>query len=811
MSTIFEIFFPMIMLIILIGLRQAFTINTYSYEAQEQNDEYFIKNKSFSIFNYTATDNIEKWNGLSVVPPLKICSRYNSYYTERPLIASIGIPAEIKKTTISDSLKFQNKIDFKLTDDSFKEFKSIEDMEEYIKDPLYGTEDNPLVCFGMSFSKADSKYKYTLHFFGYEEKEGIRDISDTQSGLYDNFQSGPDLKSYNLYRNNPYTYMMKLVNQYILRKETDNPNAELNFGLAAMKYIDYREDTFGDFLSNMITFFIVLAYMSPLSLYVFRMVEEKETKSKEGMKIMGLTEDIYFLSYFIQYTVIAFFSSFINAGLTKVLFNYVPYHILFFIYFLFSLDVFALIYFFQSFIDKTKIALVLSIVIYLIMYCFSLACSGEKSAKSLKTFLSIFPSVSMNNCFLVLAKFESHFRRFHSRDFSKVYNNFSVGISYLMFVVDFFLFLFIGYYLQNVLPHDFGIKKPWYFLCTSEHWCAQKKKRSMRVKNNTELKENNRSDENSEEIKLKLYKELYKDNPNFESEEVYKDKTKADDALRIRDIVKIFGDGKKAVDKVNLNLYKDEIFALLGHNGAGKTTLISMLTGIYESSGGEAFFDGMNILEGMNMDNFRSILGICPQHDILFEDLSVREHLEMFSIFKGVDNKLINDEINKTLNSFHMESIKNMIAKNLSAGQRRKLSIAISLVGGSKVIFLDEPSSGMDITSRRNLWEILKRQCDGKIIILTTHYMEEASVLGKRIGIINAGKMKCIGSPLFLIEKFGKFMSLNITKEEDANDKNIIDFISNLWKEVEYEILSEEILFRIPVKKEKKKKRKRYL
>jgi ATP-binding cassette subfamily A (ABC1) protein 3 len=141
-----------------------------------------------------------------------------------------------------------------------------------------------------------------------------------------------------------------------------------------------------------------------------------------------------------------------------------------------------------------------------------------------------------------------------------------------------------------------------------------------------------------------------------------------------------------------------------------------------------------------------------------------------------------------------------MIARNLSAGQRRKLSISIALIGGSEVIFLDEPSSGMDITSRRNLWEILKRQSEGKIIILTTHYMEEASVLGQRIGIINAGHMKCLGSPLFLIEKYGKYMSLNILKDEYADDKKIVEFVKTLAKNVEYEILSEEIMFRIPVR-----------
>ena len=206
---------------------------------------------------------------------------------------------------------------------------------------------------------------------------------------------------------------------------------------------------------------------------------------------------------------------------------------------------------------------------------------------------------------------------------------------------------------------------------------------------------------------IKAYETSAREDKNFEGEELYKDKTKLDDALSIENIVKIFGDGKKVVDNVSLNFYKDEIFALLGHNGAGKTTLISMLTGLYEATEGSAFYDGYDILDSNNMDKFRTILGICPQHDVLFDDLTIRKHLEMFCIFKGYTSNNIDNEINKTMHDFELDNIQNITSKNLSAGQRRKLSIAISLIGGSKVIFLDEPSSGMDITSRRNLWDIL--------------------------------------------------------------------------------------------------------
>ena len=826
-STLFEIFFPIIIIIVILALKQAFNVTTYTFKEKEENTEKYIADKSMSSFNYETIPNTEydqnsaSWLGLSALPPFQICSSKNAQYEERPIIASIGIPDGIKQQMIKDSENFQSIIKFKLTYQSFKEFDSVDELNNHIKSTEYLKDKSQLICFGLKFSydEDNKKYDYSLHFFDFEKtgKEGVEDIPSNKEGMFDPFQSGPDLDAYMKYKNGAYSYMMKIVNQYILRKETNNENAELNYGISAMKYEDYRVDSFGQFMGYMIGVMIVLAYMCPLSMYIYRMVGEKESKIKEGMKIMGLREGEYFLSYFIQYVIVNIFTSLVSAGLFKGILNYIPYHFLFFMMLLWSLNVFSLIYFFQSFIDKTKIALVLSLVIYFMMYCVSVACMFEGGKQYVKILLSLLPQVCLNNGILLMAKFQYHFRYFKNREFLDNYTNFSVGIMYLMFVVDFLLFLFIGFYLDNVLPHDFGIRKPFYFLCTLDFWSPGKSKNTLEIEKQLNVKINPeyktyKSKESYSNISNDDYENingLYGNSPNFESEEIYKDKNKKDDLLKIRNIVKIFGDGKKAVDSVNLNFYKDEIFALLGHNGAGKTTLISMLTGMYEATEGKAVYDDINILESSNMDKFREKLGICPQHDILFEDLNIKEHLEMFSIFKGVESNKVDDEVNKVMHDFQLDDIQNMIAKNLSAGQRRKLSIAISLIGGSKVIFLDEPSSGMDITSRRNLWEILKRQCEGKIIILTTHYMEEASVLGKRIGIINAGKMKCIGSPLFLIEKYGKYMSLNITKEENADNNKIIDFVTHLSDNIEYEPLSEEIMFRVPIKNDNNGKNKK--
>ena len=823
-STLFEVLFPIILILLVYAIRKAFTLETFEFEDQEISLENYIQNKSVSNFDgiigSASPDSKTRtfvWEGLSILPALRICSQFNTKFQKRPIIATIGDLEDIKNKIITDAQNdpYEGFLKIGLSDKNFKSFETIDDLNKYVQDPKYGQEGYDLICFGMRLEKNGHKYDYSLHYFDSVLSEGVRDIDNCKNGLFDRFQTGPDLESYKLYQSSGYTYIMKLINQYILQQELNDPSAKIDFAMLPMPYVNYRSDPFARFIGYMIPFFIIIAYMCPLCLYVYRMVSEKENKSKEGMKIMGLEEGTYFLSYFIQYFIISLIVSIINTVLLCYIFTKIPFYFLFLILFLWTMDVFAMIYFFQSFIDKTRVALILSLLIYFASYFLSMVCMNEGAAKALKIVMSILPPVCVELGIVLLGKFESHFIKFHARDYTKTYTNYSIFIMNLMQFIDFFLYLFLGYYLQNVLPHEFGIKKPWNFICLSCCSCDDKKKKNQNneriskelndkeeeinfnnIKNGTELapidsqKRNLKNNNESKETTVNKDK-------NFEGEDLYKDKTNPDDALRVENIVKVFEDGKRAVDNVSLNFYKDEIFALLGHNGAGKTTLISMLTGLYEATEGKAYYDGYDILDSNNINEFRKVLGICPQHDVLFDDLTIREHLEMFCIFKGFSTD-VESEINKTMHDFELDNIQNIIAKNLSAGQRRKLSIAISLIGGSKVIFLDEPSSGMDITSRRNLWDILKRQSEQKIIILTTHYMEEASVLGKRIGIINAGKMKCIGTPLFLIERFGKFMSLNITKEADAENQKIVDFIKERSPDMEYEILSEEIMFRIP-------------
>ena len=624
--------------------------------------------------DYVTLPKKDEDTGLSIIPTLKICSMLNSKYKPRPIIASVGVPEEItnKIKYEVDNYNINAPLAMLKLNIDIKKFESVDKLEEYVKDKKYGQEGYPEICFGISFKKeGDKKYDYALHYFDSMFDQGVRDVPNVLNGLFDQFSSGPDLTSYKLYQSSGYTYIMKLINEYILNEgKAEADKIKINFGIVAMPYEDYRSDPFSSVIGYFIPFFIVIAYMCPLCLYVYRMVGEKENKSKEGMKIMGLGEGTYFLSYFIQYFFISLIDSIVNTIFLSLLFTKIPFYYLFIVLFLWTLDVFALIFFFQSFIDKTRVALILSLLIYFVMFFISMACMGETSKKVVKIILSIFPAVCLELGIVLFGKFESHFRKFHPGDYTKTYTNYSLFIMNLMQIIDFFFYLFLGYYLQNVLPHEFGIKRPWYFVCTKSYWCGSQHKN----KKNEEAKKK-MNDEINEIDEIKIVDGMYsqkrlkkddkeekstyeeKNKKNFEGEELYQDKTNPDDALRIQNIVKIFGDGKKAVDNVNLNFYKDEIFALLGHNGAGKTTLISMLTGLYEATEGSAFYDGYDILDRNNMDKFRTILGICPQHDVLFDDLTIREHLEMFCIFKGYGSNDFDSEINKTLHDFELDNI----------------------------------------------------------------------------------------------------------------------------------------------------------
>lgn len=218
--------------------------------------------------------------------------------------------------------------------------------------------------------------------------------------------------------------------------------------------------------------------------------------------------------------------------------------------------------------------------------------------------------------------------------------------------------------------------------------------------------------------------------------------------IEIKNLTKKFKD-KIAVNNISLTINEGELFALLGTNGAGKTTTIKMMSTLILPTSGEIKVEGYDIRKD-NM-KIKEIINVSPQETAIAPNLTVKENLEFMAGVYKINNK--NEKINELVEDFKLQEVLKQKAKTLSGGWQRKLSIAISLINNPKILFLDEPTLGLDVIARRELWSVIKK-LKGKItIILTTHYMEEAECLSDRVGIMNKGKLIEVGTPKELIKK----------------------------------------------------------
>lgn len=208
---------------------------------------------------------------------------------------------------------------------------------------------------------------------------------------------------------------------------------------------------------------------------------------------------------------------------------------------------------------------------------------------------------------------------------------------------------------------------------------------------------------------------------------------------------------KIAVNNINLTIKEGELFALLGTNGAGKTTTIKMLSTLILPTEGEIKIAGYDIAK--DSVKIKEIVNVSPQETAIAPNLTVKENLDFMAGVYKIKNK--NEKIDKLVKTFKLQEVLKQKAKTLSGGWQRKLSIAISLINDPKVLFLDEPTLGLDVLARRELWAVIESLKRKITIILTTHYMEEAESLSDRVGIMDKGKLIAVGTVKELMQKAG--------------------------------------------------------
>ena len=223
-------------------------------------------------------------------------------------------------------------------------------------------------------------------------------------------------------------------------------------------------------------------------------------------------------------------------------------------------------------------------------------------------------------------------------------------------------------------------------------------------------------------------------------------------AIETRGLVKRYKN-LTAVAGLDLEVEQGELFSLLGVNGAGKTTTIKMLTTLTYPTAGEAFVGGHSIAR--EPEQVRRRIGVSPQETAVAPNLSVKENLELICGIGGFSREKTETKIQDLTRQFHLEEVLNRKAGKLSGGWQRRVSIAMALISDPEILFLDEPTLGLDVIARHELWDVIRELKGSITVILTTHYMEEAEALSHRISIMKEGRLLAVGTAEELKQRAG--------------------------------------------------------
>lgn len=340
-----------------------------------------------------------------------------------------------------------------------------------------------------------------------------------------------------------------------------------------------------------------------------------------------------------------------------------------------------------------------------------------------------------------------------------------IGGSILMLVVDILLYAALAFYFDCVIPSDHGTKQRPCFCFNRNYWCKKKVPKVPLLNGESANSFNNVLEDQARDV------------------EPVSREMRGKEAIRIVDLYKTFHSCRKpavnAVNGINLTIYEGQITAILGHNGAGKSTLFNILTGLTSPTSGTIYIFGYDVRDPNDMTMIRRMTGVCPQHDILFETLTPKEHLYFFAAVRGIPPSLVDSEVKKTLRDIDLFDTAETRVKHLSGGQKRKLSVGIAIIGDPKIIILDEPTAGVDPYSRRHMWSILQNRKHGKVILLTTHFMDEADILAERKAVVSRGRLRCCGSSLFLKNKFGIGYHLTLVLDTNACETSITKLVND--------------------------------
>ncbi|XP_034830996.1 phospholipid-transporting ATPase ABCA3 isoform X1 [Maniola hyperantus] len=567
------------------------------------------------------------------------------------------------------------------------------------------------------------------------------------------------------------------VSQTIIKQKTGK-SINTKVYLQRLPQLPYRKDDLLVAMERFISMIIMMCFAYTFVNTVRVVTAEKEMQLKETMTIMGLPSWLHWLAWFIKQFSFLLISVLLMVILFKIPFNstedgegyavltFTPWTVLFFFLMLFVVASLAFSFMVSVFFTRANTAASFMGLMWFSTYAAYMLTQMlyEDISLTTKLLLSLISNAAVGYALQMLIICEGTSRGLQWEDFFtpvSYHDQFQPGHVVLMLILDSILYMLVAIYVEKIRPGMYGVPLPWYFPFTRSFWFPSKSKVAA-VTN---------KDGVDQEYKNALLKVVHDEEPKG-----------VPMGINIENLTKVYRGRKKAVDNLNLRMYENEITVLLGHNGAGKTTTISMLTGMVPPTSGSATINGYDIVT--ETEQARESIGICPQHNVLFPDLTVAEHIIFYSRLKGVPASKISDEVEHFVKLLELQEKRNVISKHLSGGQKRRLSVGAAMCGSSRVVLLDEPTSGLDPAARRSLWDLLQKEKKGRTMILTTHFMDEADVLGDRIAIMSGGRLQCVGTPYFLKKHYGIGYKLTIVKMDHCNVREVTRFFKNYVPDV---------------------------
>ncbi|RLN60218.1 hypothetical protein BBJ28_00003724 [Nothophytophthora sp. Chile5] len=495
----------------------------------------------------------------------------------------------------------------------------------------------------------------------------------------------------------------------------------------------------------------VLSYLYMVSRVIVTFLVEKETRSRELMRILGAQDNELFAGCVLAYIPILILGAFLQTlGAHAMLFPSSDARLLFVFFLTFAASSFGYGFLISTLFSRARAGSLAGMGLFFMMFFVSFSFSDDTS-EATRTFASLLAPVSLSQGVSVIARLESFEVGVTSQNAHELVEGFRFVNAIAMQILDTLLYVLAGKYFEKVIPQEFGVAEKWYFFLTKAFWCPHAS-RIVSAELRSIEKASTTMDTSTIEAITSNLKQQEEDG-------------RAVVIANLRKEFSVPGGTKVAVHGLDLTLYEGQITCLLGHNGAGKTTVMAMLTGMTPPSSGNAWVRGYSVVS--DMPSIRQSLGYCPQHGVLYPDLTVAEHLTFYGRLKGFsDAKALAQEVASKIDEMGLQDKRHVWARALSGGMQRKLSLAIAFLGDSAVVFLDEPTAGMDPYSRRSTWELIQRNRTGRVVILTTHFMDEADILGDRIAIMAEGRLQCVGSSLFLKKRFGVGYRLSFVRRD---------------------------------------------